>query len=237
MRGVLIILGAVILTFALLFSSSLTASKEDGPRIDVPKTTWDFGKIPESSVVSHAYLIKNIGADTLKITEVHTSCGCTKAPLDKKELGPGDSTKVELIYSAGGHEGKVGKSANITSNDTTISSVGISFSGELVANFDSTNPITISPSKVEFGKSGKQNGNQGKLKIRNVSQREVKVAVLDYPQDLIKISPSQMKIKSGGEQELKVKLKKELKEVEFKKSITLEAEGENKSRFSIPLLK
>jgi hypothetical protein len=36
----------------------------------MPETTWDFGKVPQGSVVSHSYQIKNIGTDTLKIIKV-----------------------------------------------------------------------------------------------------------------------------------------------------------------------
>jgi hypothetical protein len=39
-----------------------------GPRIQVPEVHWDFGAVPPNSVVSHAYWVKNIGDDTLRIT-------------------------------------------------------------------------------------------------------------------------------------------------------------------------
>jgi hypothetical protein len=34
------------------------------------ETTWDFGKIPTNSAVSHTFWIKNVGTDTLKILSV-----------------------------------------------------------------------------------------------------------------------------------------------------------------------
>jgi hypothetical protein len=40
------------------------------PKALMPETTWDFGKVPQGSVVSHSYQIKNIGTDTLKIIKV-----------------------------------------------------------------------------------------------------------------------------------------------------------------------
>jgi hypothetical protein len=116
MKRIWLILRLSMVMMAVLFPSSLVAAEKGGPKILIPETTWYFGKIPESSVVSHAYWIKNVGTDTLKITEVKTSCGCTKAPLNKKELVSGDSTQVELIFTAGSFTGKVGKNASITSN-------------------------------------------------------------------------------------------------------------------------
>ena len=34
------------------------------------------------------------------ITEVETGCVCTKASFDKKEILPGDSTKIDIVFSA-----------------------------------------------------------------------------------------------------------------------------------------
>jgi hypothetical protein len=40
------------------------------PKILVPETSWDFGHVPQNSVLTHDYWIKNIGTDTLKIIKV-----------------------------------------------------------------------------------------------------------------------------------------------------------------------
>ncbi len=40
------------------------------PKAFVPKTSWDFGKAPQGSVISHSYWLKNIGTDTLRILKV-----------------------------------------------------------------------------------------------------------------------------------------------------------------------
>ncbi len=40
------------------------------PKILVPEQSWDFGHIPQQSTISHAYWVKNVGTDTLKIIKV-----------------------------------------------------------------------------------------------------------------------------------------------------------------------
>ena len=224
---------------ALIFPSSSIAADSGGAKIFIPEIVWDFGRIPEGSVVSHVYWIKNIGTDTLKITEVKTTCSCTKAPLNKKVIASDDSTEVELIFSAGRYEGEVVKSASITSNDTALGKVKIYFSGKLVLNFNSTFPITISPSRVDFSFSSLEEGtdNKRKLRIKNISPAEITVAILDYPRDLVELDYSQIVIKSGNTRELDINLKGEKERTEFKKSITLEINGEKGSRFTIPILK
>jgi hypothetical protein len=73
--------------------------------------------------------------------------------------------------------------------------------------------------------------------IRNVSPAEISVDVLDYPRDMFKMDHDQFKIKPGKMQEVKIELKGDSKGTEFKKSITLEINGEKGSRFTIPMLK
>jgi hypothetical protein len=41
-----------------------------GPKIQVLETHWEYGNIPQNCVVTHAYQIKNIGDDTLRIADV-----------------------------------------------------------------------------------------------------------------------------------------------------------------------
>jgi len=41
------------------------------PKIFIPEQRWDFGHVPQNSVLTHDYWIKNIGTDTLKIIRVN----------------------------------------------------------------------------------------------------------------------------------------------------------------------
>jgi hypothetical protein len=40
------------------------------PKMLVPEKSWDFGHVPQNSILTHDYWIKNIGTDTLKIIKV-----------------------------------------------------------------------------------------------------------------------------------------------------------------------
>ena len=60
---------AVLLVFLIVGSAANLASA-DGPKLLIPGTRFDFGYAPTSSVISHYYLVKNVGSDTLKIEKV-----------------------------------------------------------------------------------------------------------------------------------------------------------------------
>lgn len=40
------------------------------PRVAVSAEEFDFGRVPQGATVSHVFWIKNIGEDTLRITDV-----------------------------------------------------------------------------------------------------------------------------------------------------------------------
>lgn len=231
------ILKLAIPMMVLIFLSLPIAADSGGAKIFMPEIVWEFGRIPEGSVVSHVYRIKNIGTDTLKITEVKTNCGCAKAPLSKWAVASGDSAEIEFIFAAGMYEGEEVKSASISSNDTSLSQVRIYLSGKLVMNLAHTLPVTVSPYRVDFGNPEEGNDNKRKLQIRNISPAEITVDILDYPKDWVELDYSRMVIKSGDMQDLDITLKDDKNGTGFHKSVTLEINGEKEFRFTIPLLK
>jgi hypothetical protein len=60
----------VAFLFLLLFVCLSSLSWADGPRLLIPGTRFDFGYAPTSSAISHYFLVKNVGLDTLKIERV-----------------------------------------------------------------------------------------------------------------------------------------------------------------------
>jgi hypothetical protein len=56
-----------LLTLGLISVHQVQAGE---PKVLIPEPRFDYGLIPAGSVVSHHYLIKNVGTDTLKIEKV-----------------------------------------------------------------------------------------------------------------------------------------------------------------------
>lgn len=68
----------------------------------------DFGTIDEmSGVWQGGVKLRNLGADTLVVTQVKTTCGCLKAEPAKRLLAPKEELSVELKYYPRGHAGRV----------------------------------------------------------------------------------------------------------------------------------
>jgi hypothetical protein len=53
--------------FLIFFLSLVFTEIEAGtPKLEISEMSWDWGRIPQNSVVSHSFWLKNVGTDTLR---------------------------------------------------------------------------------------------------------------------------------------------------------------------------
>ncbi len=98
-------------------SAAAPASAASGPIIRVDNAEYDFGKTAVGEKVLHTYLVTNTGNETLQITNVHPSCGCTTVGNWTHEIAAGQSGEitVQLDTSRGG-AGMLTKTIDVYSN-------------------------------------------------------------------------------------------------------------------------
>jgi hypothetical protein len=65
-----VIYAMLVLFLLYLTGSFVEQAQAEGPKLLIPQTIFDFGNVPPQSIISHYYLVKNVGDDTLKIQEV-----------------------------------------------------------------------------------------------------------------------------------------------------------------------
>lgn len=124
-------------------AQSVSAGK---PRIEAVDPVYDFGEKPNIEKVEHEFTIKNTGDGVLNITRVSTSCGCTVAQPEKKELQPGESTVVKATLNLAGRNGPITKTVTIFSNDPENPQLTLEFKGV------AKSLIAIEPDRlVQFG--------------------------------------------------------------------------------------
>jgi len=109
------------------------------PEIAVDTLLYDGGTVLEGAVVSHTFVLTNVGDEPLIISTVSATCGCTATAFPTpKELAPGASAELTASVNTRGFYGSVTKAVRIYSNDPsyagTYMSLQIAFtvrSGEL----------------------------------------------------------------------------------------------------------
>ncbi|MBS3735989.1 DUF1573 domain-containing protein [Candidatus Bipolaricaulota bacterium] len=89
----LIILG--VLSFAIY--GFIRAGRSQPPKLEATPLSHDFGEIrPEPT--DKQFELKNTGEELLQITRVTTSCSCTSAEVEDREIEPGNSTNLMVTF-------------------------------------------------------------------------------------------------------------------------------------------
>jgi hypothetical protein len=91
------------------------------PRVAIPASFHDFGRILERWDVTHIFTIQNVGDADLVISNLVTSCGCTVAELSSSVIPPGQRADLEVTFDADFHEtnGAVTRLVWFATNDPT----------------------------------------------------------------------------------------------------------------------
>ncbi|MFM7339494.1 MAG: DUF1573 domain-containing protein, partial [Bacteroidota bacterium] len=131
--------------------------------------THDWGKVkPKDDPLKATIKIKNEGNELLKISDVRPGCGCTTAPLDKKELNPGEIASMDVTLKLGATSGMMTKSITINSNDPQSATKVLYLKADVVR------PIQILPTQYfSFGEMTVGTKSEAKLIIKNTSTQDI----------------------------------------------------------------
>lgn len=121
------ILGAAILMAGILATTLLAA-----PVISVDADTYDFGSVLEGTLVTHRFVITNVGNSPLEDLRAVSKCGCTTSSLSTTKLAPGESVEVEVTFNTSGYGGKtVTKSVSVESSDPKRPTLSLRLTGKV----------------------------------------------------------------------------------------------------------
>ncbi len=202
-------------------------------RIEFIEDFWDFGSIPKGSVVKYDFAFKNTGSDTLIITRVKPTCGCTTAPLSSDKIAPGETAEISASLDTKKLRGTVRKSILIDSNDPINPYLKISFKAKIN---DTLATIQSNPQVADFERFKGSDKAKFTLSIINRGSDPIDLVILDKPpDDILGVSFKNNSLASGDSTILELELKTELSPGPFVSSLTLEAEGIPNSRMTIPI--
>ena len=144
-----------------------------GNIIKLAETEYDFGLIKEETgQVSHIFTYSNTGTDTLKITSVEASCGCTVPEWSKKPLLPGEKGTIKVTFDPTNRPGPFVKTINIVANTTPAVSI-ITINGSVIPKNRTINEQF--PDQQGHLRIASQGVNLGTIKTNKVIQKDVEV--------------------------------------------------------------
>jgi len=132
----------------------------DGPFIRFDRRSWDFGELPQHTRVTQTFRIANEGTETLRLLKVEPDCGCTLIELDDRELEPGESVDLKVMFDSRDFEGEQRKVIIIETNDPGEPRIDLLLTANVKAELDCV------PRVVDFGKV-----RRGEQPVRSVSLR------------------------------------------------------------------
>ena len=98
----------------------------------IPGTTLDLGDQYQGQKAEKIVFVKNVGTDTLNISEVKAQCGCTATMMTERKIAPSDSGKLQITFNTQSYNGKVSKQVYVSSNDTSQPKLTIQFSANVI---------------------------------------------------------------------------------------------------------
>jgi hypothetical protein len=153
-------------------------------------------------------------------------------------LAVGDSTKLEVIFSTRSYKGWMTKQPQILTNEggdsiATYHYVKIS-SNVAPAPESMYYPIWISPSKLDISQYTDSLRDETTFQVTNISDKPVAITTIDVPEDYLKATlPESLAV--GQTSDATIKVRSVAINTSFRKSITIEVDDEEGTRFTIPV--
>jgi hypothetical protein len=202
-------------------------------RIKFDADMFEFGSIPRGATVVHAFKFKNIGQDTLKISNVKPTCGCTTAPLSSNEIAPGQEANIRATFNSQKFNGRVTKQIFVDSSDPINPYLKVLFSATIN---DPLQSIQVTPTEAYFDSVGKGVSSQIKVTLLNTDSSKVDLALVEESApSIFKTTFTNKTLPPKGSAELVLNLAPQSTPGEIKESITFEVTGSNPGRFTIPV--
>ncbi len=217
------------IALAAITSTAMTASAEAAPKLKIDNDTFDFGFTPEGLPVVHKYWAYNVGDETLRITHIRPSCGCTSVPLTKHYIEPGDSVGMELKFDTKRFKGQVTKTAAVVTNDLTQSDAKLHFTAR-VGKWEGV--ILTTPSQVYLDTLGKT---EQIVTIKNTSAETYTVSIASPIAPHMDFALSSTSLPAKGEIKMSIRPTPQTPIGEYNTSVTLHLDGPEPHNVTVPV--
>lgn len=212
----------------LLFAVSVFAQKQ-GAKISAAEPKYDFGELIEGQRVSHEFVVKNDGDETLEIRKINASCGCTAAHPEKDRLAPGESTKIKVNFDSSNRQGKQVKYVYVMTNDKSNPQIRLEFTCDiqprLVSNSKEVSGarLVITPTKFDFGNVKEGSKVSTNFFLKNIGNSTLTINSINSSCDCFKTSINTKKINQDENAVMKLEFDTSKRSGKFTRTVTISA--------------
>ncbi len=148
-------------------------------------------------------------------------------------LAVGDSVGLEILFSTKSYRSELTKRIRITTNEGPPD-IYVSIHSVVTPIPDTTSPLLISPAKLDISQFSEVVRDEVEFQVTNLSDESIKITVITRP-DVVGAIYLPGSIRPGQTITGRIELSQEGIESEFEKSITIECDDADRTRFTIPI--
>ncbi|WP_296461107.1 DUF1573 domain-containing protein [Rubinisphaera sp.] len=204
------------------------------PKVVVEEPLHEFGNMEVGETLKHDFVIRNDGEGPLTLIKDRSTCKCTMADFEEREVPPGESTTITLEWIGKAEDPNFSQAAYIKTNDNTAKEIALTVAGRVDKTFE------ITPAGIwnlgELNRD-KPTSFSGKITSRVLEDFEFKEAESSNPLvsvNVIPMTPEQLKeddVKAGYLIEGEVKPNNEIGEFEASVTLKGKAKGEEQNGY------
>ena len=156
--------------------------------------------------------------------------------MDKEIVPPGDSARLEVIFSTKSYKGRVQKAPRIYTNADTAANKFrmVRILAEVETRPDSSYPVVVKPYKIDISQFGSQKRDKASFTISNVSNQNLDLSMISIPDDVIDVKLPKS-VNAGESVTGEVTVKGSALDQEFERSFTFQVSDSTQTRFTIPV--
>ena len=158
--------------------------------------SFNFGKVQQGQEIRRVFRFRNTGKQTLVITRVKSSCGCTFPSLKTKSYAPGKQGSLTVTFDSKGRVGRQHKTITVESNDPKKPRIILEISGVIIV--PPRPVINIQPEVVRLGLQLDQRAKSFSFILKNVGQKRLEVKIYQQAKGLTLKNPGPWSIPSGA---------------------------------------
>jgi len=201
--------------------------------IECSSMDFDFGFTVHNSIIVHKIWLKSTGKDTLKIKDIETGCLCTTMPLSKKDIAPGDSEEISILWDTERTYGPVNRYPRIYSN-AGDKPLRLTLFTNVQNVPDSNMTVSVWPYRFELGRHPLKSIDSIQFRIKNTSDKDIEPKIVSHLLEQCEIVLPQT-VPAKGDGFGYIKLRPGFIDKEFQNSVTFGFSFDEKYHITVPI--
>jgi len=160
----------------------------------------EFGEIYVGTLPTRRAVLQNVGDDTLVISQVKTSCGCTAAMASSTRIAPNDTASLNITFNSKGFMGGVERGVEVISNDPLAPTMTIMFTASV------STLVGVDLPWFDFGTVKVDSQVTRTAHLKNLSKAPLHLLKVTSPDSMIVVHLEKMTLMPDEETELIARL-------------------------------